>query len=310
MRSPVLRGVLAACVLLLAASPAPAQLFRAYLASDGLDTNPCTLAQPCRLLPAALAAVASGGEIWLLDSANYNASTVTVAKSVTILAVPGALGSVVAIGGPAISITASGLDVALRNLVVVPLAGGGGTHGIDMPGNSSLTIENAVFGNIAAGGHAVRLPSAGNLKVVDTTFRNLGGSGVYLGSAAHASVSRSAFLKVDVAVTISNSGANFTRAYVTDTVISGANHGVKSESLVTGAESRIFLTRCAIDQAVNGITSGATASSQSIVLVNNSSINALSYWSNTNASAYVYTYGNNQTGGSTSGNVPSLVALQ
>ena len=32
----------------------------AYLASDGLDTNACTLQEPCRLLPAALTAVADG----------------------------------------------------------------------------------------------------------------------------------------------------------------------------------------------------------------------------------------------------------
>ena len=67
---------------LLACGTAQAQLFRAYLAADGLDSNPCTLPAPCRLLPAALAAVADGGEIWLLDSANYNTGTVSIAKSV------------------------------------------------------------------------------------------------------------------------------------------------------------------------------------------------------------------------------------
>ena len=60
--------------------------FRAYLSSSGSDSNPCTVQQPCRLLPAALAAVADGGEIWILDSANFNAGTVAVAKSVSIVA--------------------------------------------------------------------------------------------------------------------------------------------------------------------------------------------------------------------------------
>jgi hypothetical protein len=87
--------LLAAC---LACASAHAQVFRAYLDASGSDANPCTLAQPCRLLPAALAAVASGGEIWLLGSANYNSGPVAIGKSVTILAVPGAVGSVVALG--------------------------------------------------------------------------------------------------------------------------------------------------------------------------------------------------------------------
>ena len=95
----ILRSALTLVAALLLSVSANAQLFRAYLAPTGVDTNPCTLPAPCRLLPAALNAVASGGEIWMLDSANYNTATVTIGKSVSILAVPGAVGSVIAIGG-------------------------------------------------------------------------------------------------------------------------------------------------------------------------------------------------------------------
>ncbi len=100
MTAPIaLRSALAFLAAVLLSAAAHAQLFRAYLSSTGNDANPCTLPQPCRLLPAALTAVASGGEIWMLDSANYNSSTVTIGKSVSILAVPGAVGSVVASAG-------------------------------------------------------------------------------------------------------------------------------------------------------------------------------------------------------------------
>jgi hypothetical protein len=144
-----LRCTLAFFTALLLSVSANAQLFRAYLASDGNDTNACTLAAPCRLLPAALSAVASGGEIRMLDSANYNNSTtpVVITKSVSILAVPGAVGSVLAIGGPAISITAGSLNVELRNLVIVPLTEGGATHGILMTGASTRTIEDSLIAN-------------------------------------------------------------------------------------------------------------------------------------------------------------------
>ena len=54
----------------LAGATAHAQSFRTYLASYGSDTNPCSVTAPCRLLPAALNAVADGGDIWMLDSAN------------------------------------------------------------------------------------------------------------------------------------------------------------------------------------------------------------------------------------------------
>src|SRR5690606_11129227 len=55
-------------------------IFRAYLASTGSDANPCTLQQPCRLLPRALSVVDEGGEIWMMDSANYNTTTVEIGK--------------------------------------------------------------------------------------------------------------------------------------------------------------------------------------------------------------------------------------
>src|SRR5687767_14591395 len=102
---------------------AHSQAFRAYLSAAGSDANPCTLADPCRLLPRALEAVASGGEVWILDSANYNTAAVTVTKSVSILAVPGALGSLVTTFGPAIESHTPDVSLALRNLVFVPLPG-------------------------------------------------------------------------------------------------------------------------------------------------------------------------------------------
>src|SRR6188474_1944370 len=118
-----LHGAFAFVAALFLSAAAHAQLFRAYLDPSGSDGNPCTLAQPCRLLPAALTAVASGGEIWMLDSANYNTGTVNIGKSVSILAVPGVVGSFVTTGVPALTITADSLKVSLRNLVIVPLSG-------------------------------------------------------------------------------------------------------------------------------------------------------------------------------------------
>ena len=84
------RSALALAFTIFLAATAQAQSFRAYLASTGSDAHPCTLHFPCRLLPAALAVVANGGEIWMLDSANYNTGPVSITKSVTIQAVPGA----------------------------------------------------------------------------------------------------------------------------------------------------------------------------------------------------------------------------
>ena len=151
-RRNVLRNAFVLVATLLLSVSANAQLFRAYLATTGNDANPCTLPAPCRLLPAALTAVANGGEIWILDSANYNTGPVNIAKSVTILAVPGVVGSVVAAGGNAINIGTAGVSVSLRNLVIAPLAGGGGTGGINMTAGAALTVENCFIANLPQSG--------------------------------------------------------------------------------------------------------------------------------------------------------------
>ena len=125
MNNRVLGATLFLAALL--ANPASATgLFRTYLSAAGSDSNPCTLQLPCRLLPAALAATADGGEVWMLNSANFNVAQVEVTQSVTILAIPGVVGSVVATGGGhGIHVNAPGIKVALRNLVIVHLTSSG-----------------------------------------------------------------------------------------------------------------------------------------------------------------------------------------
>src|SRR4051794_28931697 len=104
MRSHVMHQGLLGVLVALAFTASPIAyggLFRAYLSVDGYDGNPCTVQLPCRFLPAALAAIDDGGEIWIVNSATFNSAPVKIIKSVTILAIPGVQASVVASGGDA-----------------------------------------------------------------------------------------------------------------------------------------------------------------------------------------------------------------
>ncbi len=184
----ILRSALAFVVTLLLSATAHAQLFRAYLAPSGNDMNACTLPAPCRLLPAALAAVTDGGEIWMLDSANYNTGPVNITKSVTILAIPGALGSVLATGGNAINIATAGVKVALRNLVIVPLPGGGGTGGISMTAGAGLTVENCLIAGLP--GTGIFVDAAASVRVTNTTIRGNGIRGLDFRNGARATVTQ------------------------------------------------------------------------------------------------------------------------
>src|SRR5262245_42597690 len=63
--------------------PATAQPARVFVAAQGLDTNPCTFAQPCRSFQKAHDTVAAGGEINALDPADYG--ILTINKSISVL---------------------------------------------------------------------------------------------------------------------------------------------------------------------------------------------------------------------------------
>jgi hypothetical protein len=226
--SAVTLGCLAA---LLFSGAAPAQLFRAYLAIDGNDANPCTLAQPCRLLPAALNAVGSGGEVWMLDSANYNTSPVNVTKSVSILAVPGVVGSVVAAGGPAILVETAGVNVKLRNLVIVPLPGPAASDGIALTSGAVLTVEGCLVENIA--GNGISAQGVATVRIVDSVIRDNGAHGVLLRNNVVATISRSIISRNTTSgVWIEgNSAATSTAVDIADSVVEGSSTGVLAYSV-------------------------------------------------------------------------------
>lgn len=217
------------------ASVAEAGLFRAYLSATGSDANPCTVAAPCRLLPAALAAIDPGGEVWMLDSANYNTGPVSVAKDATILAVPGALGSLVASGGPALTITAV---ATLRNLNIRPLPDSIGFTGVVVQGaNGAASLDGCeISGFEHPLGTGLQVAGPAQVDVNRSTFmRNTLGSEATSGARVRIADSRMILLGANqsagVQVSVSRPGAS-TRATIERTSIVRAQTAVKV--LVTG----------------------------------------------------------------------------
>ena len=269
--SGTLRSALALATVLILSTSAHAQSFRAYLASNGNDANPCSLASPCRLLPAALNAVVSGGEIWMLDSANFNTSTVTIGKSVSILAVPGAVGSALAIGGPAIVIIAPGLNVSLRNLVIAPLPSSGATYGVYMTGASTLTIESSVLANLP--NVAVYVTGTGKVRIANSTLRNNGSYAVRLNNGAQAEISGSQILgNVSGVLAYGGAASTTTTASVSDSVVSGGASGVFAYANTSGATARVLVSRCTIEGADIALDSETTGVGTANLAVSGSTI--------------------------------------
>lgn len=281
---------LAAAAILALALPADAQLFRAYVSSAGSDANPCTLPAPCRLLPAAIGAVADGGEIWMLNSANYNGATVFINKSVSILAEPGAIGSLVAANGPAISISGTGVKVALTNLVIVPLnetAGSGIEASLTTGG--LLVIDKVTFSRLPVDG--VNVSGAGTVRISNSGFVDIGNFGVALTGNASAEISHVKMSRVAQYGVVVSSGSGTTKAAVTDTTISVAgNCGVFALSF--GGQAQAFLTRVTATASASAVCSQGGAAA--LVSLNQCTIqgNATGVQFN-DALSKVATFGNN-----------------
>ena len=216
-------STIAIITLLLISASAHAGLFRAYLSSTGNDANACTLQAPCRLLPAALAAVSNGGEIWMLDSANYNTGPVNITKSVSILAIPGVVGSVLANGGDAIDIATVGVNVALRNLVIVALSQNATDIGINMTAGAALSVESCIIANLYDG---IRVTTAARVYITDTTIRNSFSHGMLLQDGVNATVAHSILRDGSYGILIQGVAPNTTTTVdIADTTIAGNVRG-------------------------------------------------------------------------------------
>lgn len=279
--------MLLAAMALSAATGAEAGLFRSYLSSNGNDANPCTLPAPCRLLPVALAAVNDGGEIWLLDSGNFNTTTVLVAKSVTIVAIPGALGSIVANGADAMAIAAPGAKVALRNLAFLNLAGAG-NKGIVFSQGAGLTIEGSQIYGLGTG---VAASASGALVAIrDTTIRD-NDTGVAISGGVRAQLLNVALLNN---LTVGLSGANGAKVSIAGGAVSGGGTGVVA-SAAGSTTTQVALSATAISGNVTGVqaTVAAPADTAQVMLNNVTFTQNGSGVAITGASATVFSRQNN-----------------
>jgi hypothetical protein len=60
------------------------------------------------------------------------------------------------------------VKVTLRNLVIVPLPGGGGTGGVSMTNGARLTIEGCSISGSPPGGYGLYVVTAAEIQIVDS----------------------------------------------------------------------------------------------------------------------------------------------
>jgi hypothetical protein len=152
-----------------------------YVASYGLNTNPCTLDSPCRSFAQAVSVADAGGEVIVLDTGGYG--SVTITKSISIIAPVGMYASVTVSSGSGITISAGAGDkVFIKGLTIRGTSNS--LSGIRALTVGTLVVDNCFISGFACGflcgeGIAIFAPNS-NLVVEDSEIRdNNYGIGIY-----------------------------------------------------------------------------------------------------------------------------------
>jgi hypothetical protein len=138
----------------LASLPACAQPSRVFVSGHGLDTNPCSVTEPCRTFQVAHNTAIANGEIDVLDPAGYG--PLTISKGISIQA--HGFGGITATSGNAITVAVTtGEPVSLNGLLID--GGGTGSIGIQVNSGASLAIDHCSIRHFGSG--IVISPSSG-----------------------------------------------------------------------------------------------------------------------------------------------------
>ncbi len=270
---------------------------RTYVSAQGSDANPCLVTSPCRTFQAALALTNAGGEIFVLNSANYGA--VTISKAVTITS-EGAVAGVLATTGVGITISAGASDVI--NLRGLDIDGGKtGATGIQFNSGSALNIQRSVIRGFNGSGINFAPTGASSLFVSDTMVSNNQGNGILVsGGAAAVKAALTRITATGNGVGVFASGASVTMT-VADAVASNNSYGI-------GANAAAVMMR---NSAVSSNAVGIAADQNAIVRVGQSTVTAnTTGWQASNG-GQTQSYGNNNVSGNTNdGTISTTVALQ
>jgi hypothetical protein len=231
-------GLITLIVAALMSMPAHAQQ-RVFVSGQGLDTNPCTVTQPCRTFQHAYNTAAPNGEIDVLDPAGYGPVLINRGISIQAHGFGGITQTANCNLCAAIAIAVTTSDPVTLNGLLLD-GGGTGTYGINIVGGQSVQILNSVIRHFQFGIRDITTTIGSNLLVEDTIASDNVKTGITLnpqGSGAiKATLSR---------ITVNNSA---TGVYTTgnDTTIANSVISNNGEGLLADVFSVTWLAKTVI----------------------------------------------------------------
>jgi hypothetical protein len=185
MKSHGFGVALLSVIVIVASASAHAQgtLTRTFVSSTGVDSNPCTIAQPCASFAAAYRAVAADGIVAALDPGKYGPLNILYPVTIN--------GN----GWAAITGTPNGAGITVNtfsghtNLIGIEIDGANASFNGILFTSGSLTVTNCVIGksdyvNDATTGNGILIEPVDGIPALDiaitnSTISNNGNMGIY-----------------------------------------------------------------------------------------------------------------------------------
>lgn len=264
----MMRRIYLSVLFIALCSAAQAQSVRTWVSTTGSDSNPCTRALPCRNFGAAVAAVAPGGEVVVLDSGGYG--PVTVDKSVAIIAA-GLHAAIAPTAGAAVTVNVTDTErIVLRGLY---LNGQGGDIGIDFQAGELLEVESCVISGFSEYGLRFEPSTSATLFVTDVIVRNNHhgirvASGETTPEPPDATIVHTKVVRNSVGIWAFN-GA---RVNIANSVVATNTFGIHGGNDGTSAVPEVNIDNCLVSDAENvgiGTQSGAIISVSNCLVSHN-----------------------------------------
>ena len=303
-------AALLACGLI--AAPAQAGPNRSWVSGNGTDSGACTRAAPCRTFAFALTQTNAGGEIDVLDPADYG--TMGISKAISIVNDGVGTASILnaASQGNGVTINAGASDsVHLRGLTIEGL--GSGNNGILFITGGNLEIENCVVrGFTFAGINIASSTSTSSSFSVSNTIASNNGRGIVFVPTGSAVVTG-----VLSKVTANNNfneilvdGSRTTGTSLNVTIIgseasNNVNYGIRANSASGHAATAAMLRGSIVSN--NGF--GLVATNNAILQVGHSVVTGNSVGIGAVAGGIVNSYSDNNIEGNTNNNTGLLTPI-
>ena len=169
-------AVFTATLALALPANAAGTLTRTFVSSSGVDTNPCTIAQPCATFARAYTQTVSSGIIAALDPGKYGASTIGTPITVN----GNGWGAITALASSdGITVNANTTDTV--TLIGLEIDGAlTGSNGILFNTGGTLIVTSCAIHNMMLDGIRFFPGASSTLRVSDTVTDNNVDAGIYL----------------------------------------------------------------------------------------------------------------------------------